>query len=181
MHVAEGIDRKVFVTDRTVYKVAKVDIRSAFRSGSSIYSDYGIDGLKRFLALSKESMMTPQWHVYHGIEANRREVRMARLYPQIVMPTRGMLNGMVNIQPTVETIHPDFTSEVMDIIAKNLRGRVAIIGHMIEKSANFGVSPDGTVRFVDGGNSGLEKLLITEGRHDQIRQALQEVQEAIGH
>lgn len=112
-----------------------------------------------------------KWHLFHGIDANRRENRLAKNY-DVVTPTVSIL-GLVNLQPVSEDIPAD-DREVEKAFAANMEypwRDVPRLGHMLEEPANFGIH-NGQVKFRDGGDRGLERTLLTQGGPEGVARAL---------
>jgi hypothetical protein len=124
--------------------------------------------IKAWQALSADQHQSLKNFLLHGVVANRREHRIANQNGNIIVPTRSILKGLANIQPTVAPTGLDH-EEIHSAFVEQLGSRVTTLGHMLENPSNLGVL-DGRVRFVDGGSRGLEKLTHTQP--ESIEQAL---------
>ncbi len=104
--------------------------------------------------------------------ANRREARLASTSDAVV-PTRSLLGGVVNIQPTTEPIKAcgEDVVRTFSNILSNPQYEVSQLGHMLEDAGNFGIH-NGTVKFRDGGSSGLERMLKDKAGTESVKKAL---------
>lgn len=173
MEIKGGTDRLVLSCNRYTVKVARTNPKNFARNAYQIGHNRGIRAIfktwQRETADSYSAMKRP---LLHGIVANRREKRLARLF-DVVTPTRSLLFGLVNVQPTTADI-PDHERVISKAFVEGMKhpGRdIPRLGHMLEESANFGIH-EGVVKFRDGGERGLERTLATTDGIEGVTQAL---------
>lgn len=174
----KGTDRRVVVVGDKAFKFPRVDIAGASYSSRQSYKAYGLrDGpIRVWNSGNTDVPGTIKHELLHGVVANLREARLAKLYPDIVLATRGLVGGLVNVQPQVETVNLSH-KDVWKPFSERLGGELAPrLGHDLENASNLGITASG-IRFVDGGNSGLEVLLHEKGMQHEISQALKDVME----
>jgi hypothetical protein len=167
--IERGEDRTAFIGKELTVKVARWR-PAEFRK--QLKGDFQRGGAKRVISMWKamgpDDGYSMKNFLLHGVVANRRERRLARDYSGVVVPTRSLLGGLVNIQRTAaptELSHRAIHSSFVDY----LDSLTNILGHTTESASNFGIS-DGAVKLVDGGSRGLETLLRT--RRGDIESAL---------
>ena len=173
MEIIRGTDRVVVPMGDQVFKLPQFSARHAL-SATIDASRYGQKGVRRYWGMNADMYQSPQWFLLHGVVANRREAGLARDFPDIVIRTRMLGGGVLNVQPRAERL--DLSShDVADIFAAHMRGKVAFVGHMVENASNFGMCDDGQVRFLDGGSDKLENVLRDRGEYQRVGAALQEL------
>lgn len=169
MKVHKGVDRTAYVGERYTVKVARSNPKQFLKYAQSVKERTGFKGVvdmwQKYSADQHQSLKN---FLLHGVVANRRERRVAGQNNGVVVPTRSLLKGLVNVQPTVAPTGLD-EREIHSAFVGQLGSRVTTLGHMLENPSNLGVL-DGQVRFVDGGSRGLEKLTHTQP--ESIEQAL---------
>lgn len=172
MEFHRGSDRTVIVGKKRTLKIARSNPFRFIQSVYKTYTRHGAKGIK--YKLDSEDIDTHhgiKWQLLHGISANQREHRIS-VTSELVVPTRMLLAGIVNIQPTTpdaDINYRDASKALTDHLDRPGRDK-ARLGHMLEDSANFGVY-QGAVRFRDGGSYGLERLLC-EGQGPNLKRAL---------
>jgi hypothetical protein len=168
VEIYKGTDRTAFVGSRYTAKFARSNPIRFIKYAHSVEKRSGLKGvLNLWNQFSADQHLSLKNFLAHGVIANRREHRLAN-NGEIVIPTRSLFGGLVNIQPTVpdsgldeRTIHSAFVEQ--------LGPKVTKLGHMLEDTNNMGMF-EGRVRFVDGGSRGLESLMQTQPQ--EILQAL---------
>lgn len=173
MEIIGGSDRLVISGSRYTAKFARTNpnvfIRNAFQIGrkrgvKAIFTTWRVETADSFSAMKRP--------LFHGIVANRREQKLARLF-DVVTPTRSLLFGLVNVQPTTGDL-PVHEQDISKAFVEGMKhpGRdIPRLGHMLEESANFGIH-EGAVKFRDGGERGLERTLATSDGFEGVTQAL---------
>ena len=168
MEVYKGTDRTALIGRHYTLKVARTNPRGFLQYAQSIRERRGLEGVvNAWKALSADQHHSLKNFLLHGIVANRRERRVAT-HEGIVIPTRSILGGLANFQPTVPGTGLDDRA-VHSAFVEQLGSKVTALGHMLEDTNNIGVD-DGRVKFVDGGSRGLERLMETNP--DAIHRAL---------
>lgn len=160
--VHNGTDRISYVGETSTVKLAKIELQKALYEAYSIGKRAGVDRLREALTIPATSHQSIQSYALRGIVANRTEGYLAQEYPDAVVPTRRLLGGLANVQPSVEIVEPDSREVYRIFIA--LFGQYAVklhLGHSLEPEGhNLGIH-DGVVKFVDAGSDGLKHLLTT--------------------
>lgn len=171
MRLVSGKDRLVVITEKLAIKSALAEPHTALRIVTDEYRDSGSRGVKMLWA--SRGNISPSSKLYHGVEANRTEARLAALYPRIVVPTKMLMNGLINLQPVVgvgrlesDVIWSAFHDALGDFTPR--------LGHELEDPNNFGVMPDGRVKFIDGGSVKLD-MLLRQGGEEMVTKALENV------
>lgn len=161
MKIIRGTDRTAIVGERYTVKVARSNPRQALSTALYTKERDGFKGVvSAWRNLSADQHQSLKNFLLHGIVANKRERRLAQDYDSIVAPTRSVLSGLVNVQPTVP--HTGFDHAPIHLaFVEQLGPKVTRLGHMLEDTNNLGVV-DGQVMFVDGGSIGLERLMQTQ-------------------
>jgi hypothetical protein len=171
MHL--GSDRRVFCGDKHTVKIARLSPRGFIEYATYVYKNRGVRGVvKAWKSDTPTSVSGLKWNLLRGIDANRRERRVSR-NTEVIVPTRSLLAGIVNIQPTTSSIGVS-GEEVVRLFSDNLSNphyEVARLGHMLEDSSNFGIH-EGVVKFRDGGSTGLENMLAGVDDISSIRRSL---------
>ncbi len=171
MEVAIGTDRIVLKGNNHVIKFPRVSLVKPIKETWHL-KQYGKASVVRSWRLSPQIHQSMQWFLLHGISANRREARLAKIQPEIVAVTRTILGGLVNVQPRLK---PPEGTDVYDrstVFYAALGAKdMARLGHTIESEGNFGVTQEGRVVFTDGGSLGLETL-VQEQKTSKIVTAL---------
>ena len=175
MEVIRGTDRLVVPVGEYVLKFPRASVSLAITDILDGYEQAKFPGVRMKWEIAADAQLSPKWFLLHGLIANNREARLAKAFPKIVLQTRSLLGGLLNIQPQVEPVSLS-GDDIADVFVERVGVLTTItLGHMVKHPENFGVCDDGNVRFVDGGSSGLEKSLLQRGKHDQITAALQEI------
>ena len=157
MEIYRGTDRTAVVGARYTAKIARLHPRKFLRDASHIREQDGVTGvLHSWKALTVDQHQSLKSYLMHGIVANRRERRLATP-GGLIIPTRSLFGGLINIQPTVPVIELDHRT-VHFTFLDQLGTRTNKIIHLLEHTDNFGVF-DSQVRFIDGGSIGLEELM----------------------
>lgn len=173
MEVLRGTDRLVIPVGKNVFKLPRASVSRAFETTVDAYG-FGMKAVCRQWGRGPDIYQSPQWFLLHGVVANRREAALASDFPDIVIRTRMLGGGVLNVQPRAERINLS-SYDVADIFAAHMKGKVAFIGHMVENASNFGMCDDGQVRFLDGGSDNLENVLRNRGEYQRVGAALQEL------
>lgn len=171
MKTYQGTDRLVIEAGKHVFKVPKSAPQKSVKELHRVYTDYGPEAFKKYFHLGADQWMSPRWFAFHGLVANRRESRISREYPNIVVPTVPFVGGLVNMQDALEQPRVNFREGIWQAFTDELGQKVVCLGHMLEKASNFGVTENGAVMFVDGGSYHLERML-REGHYKGILGAL---------
>lgn len=148
----------VVVGESTTAKIARSRPRVAIQNAVHSLSRGGLKQLTKELRYGEEQVASIQHHLRLGQAPNLREARLAKLYPDLVVPTRTLLGGMVALQPTVTTTDRVGIEDPFPYFEKVFPGNGARIGHTLETPKNFGVH-DGKVKFVDAGEFGIEEKM----------------------
>lgn len=173
MELISGVDCRVLVGKNYSAKVARSNPKAFLRYASQIRQERGLKSVvDMWRSESADSFMGMKWHLFHGIVANRRERRLAKSF-DVVTPTRSLLFGLVNIQPTSEELSADEYDISNAFIESFEQPGIAIprLGHMLENVSNLGVY-NGNVLFRGGGERGLDRTLETEDGAESVRRAL---------
>lgn len=160
MEVYRGTNRTAFVGSKYTAKVARSNPKQFVRYAQSVKERAGFNTvIKSWNAHSANTHQSLKNLLLHGVVANRRERRLAKQNESVVIPTICLLGGLVNIQPTASSTGLEHEA-VHSAFVETLGPRITSLGHMLEDINNIGVI-DGQVKFVDGGDRGLEKLMQT--------------------
>lgn len=169
MKLHRGTDRIACVGERYTVKIARSNPLQFFKYAHSIQERRGfrtvIDAWNASTADQHQSLKNL---LLHGVIANRRERRLAEEGVDVVIPTASLLGGIINVQPTAPSTSLDEAS-VHSAFVEKLGPGVTALGHMLEDPNNLGVH-NGSVKFVDGGSHGLERVMQTQP--EMVEQAL---------
>jgi len=176
MEIKKGTDRIAIIGEEETIKVPNFDSVARLSKVTKWYEEGGLEGVKTWIALDDEDDDGPSYMLFHGVRANRRESELARDFTNIVLPTRSLFFGALNIQPTVPELELEW-EELKRSFVDHLFNRVAEIGHTLEKPGNFGIH-DGRVKFIDAGSARVARLMYAE--RSKIEGALRSVEEKIG-
>ncbi|MEK7594819.1 MAG: hypothetical protein AAB436_04230 [Patescibacteria group bacterium] len=173
MKISKGEDRIAFVGERLTVKVARTHPLKFGKQAIQLTQRYGIRTAINFWTdFDPDQHKSLQNRLLHGVNANRREERLARGAGSVVVPTVSILGGIANVQ---------LTAEAPELSGRDIRGTftdhlgtvpVAQLSHMLENPNNLGVD-DGVIKFVDGGSKALEELIGS--RPTEIQDSLAEI------
>lgn len=173
MERISGTDRHVMIGKRYTAKIARFNSKGFLSYAVARYRKRGFRSVINEWNVEKvDNYKGMKWHLFHGVAANRRERKLAKLF-DVITPTRSILFGLVNLQPTTKDV-PVGDKEIGRTFIENMmhpRRDVPGLGHMLEEPANFGIY-EGEVKFRDGGSRELERTLEREDGYGSVSKAL---------
>ena len=174
MELYRGTDRYVLVGKKVTVKIARSHPIGFLSYATQVKNRFGLGSIIDRWNYEKADSFTKgmKWRLLHGIVANRREVRLANTF-DVVTPTKGVLFGLVNIQPTTRDL-PATEDDISSAFRESFTNEgqsIPRIGHLLEEPANLGIYK-GAVQFRDGGERGLDQILTIYDGADEIRSAL---------
>lgn len=173
MELHSGNDRHVIVGKKRTIKIARSNPGDFIDQVKDTYTRYGFKNLiNSWRNVGFDGYTGLKWQLFHGITANRREYRLA-LKSDLVVPTRMLLAGIINVQPTTTDVNIE-TGDVLSQLVDSLEQpgmNIPRLGHMLEDTGNFGVH-GGSLKFRDGGSYGLERVLNETAEEPNIKHAL---------
>ena len=161
MNILKGQDRIAIATGKHVVKIPKINPIRAFHSAKEIVEDDKGYATLPFYLFQAKSGETPGNFLFRGIHANRRESTLAKCHPELIVATRGLLGGLINIQNRAKTLKGWGEGELTAEFGKNFGNDANGLDHELADSSNLGLCSDGAVRILDGGSNQLYELLET--------------------